>query len=456
MAAGKGKRMKSKTPKVLHKMLEEPLLYYVLESVKKIGPKNIYVVLGYRKEEVEQYIHQSFSDIIIAVQEKQLGTAHAVKCVMDHFDMTAENTLILSGDTPLITSQTLGDLKDHHTSNKADATLLTTEIEEPFGYGRIIRDDNGDLLRVVEQADATQSQKKIKEVNTSFYCFKTSLLSEYLSKIKPDNKQNEYYLTDLAEYFIKDSRRVLTFQTNKSDEIFGINDRYQLSRAEKFMQLQINKNLMLDGVTLRDMDSIYIGPRVKVLPDTIIEPNTTIYGDSIIEEDCMIGPSVQIVDSVIGKGTVINTAKIVDAQIGPFNDIGPFSYVRPKTVTAQNVKIGGFCEIKKSTIGPKSKVPHLSYIGDTEIGANVNIGASSVTCNYNGFKKNKTMIGNNVFVGSGTMIVPPVSIEDNSMVAANSTITKDVPENALAIERVEQINIVEGATRFRKKNESKK
>jgi bifunctional UDP-N-acetylglucosamine pyrophosphorylase / glucosamine-1-phosphate N-acetyltransferase len=456
MAAGKGKRMKSKTPKVLHKILEEPLLYYVLESVKKTGPKNMYVVLGHKKEEVQEYINKSFPDVKIVYQEQQLGTAHAVKSVMGDFDVTAESTLVLSADTPLITAQTLSDLKNYHTSSDADATLLTTEVEDPFGYGRIIRNDQGGLLRVIEEADATQSQKKIKEVNTSFYCFKTVLLSEYINKIKPDNKQNEYYLTDIAEHFIRDNKKVLTFQTDKSHEIFGINDRYQLSKAQKYIQREINKDLMINGVTIRDMDSVYIGPRVKVSPDTVIEPNTYIWGDSTIEQDCIIGPCVQISDSSIGKGTVINTAKIVDAQIGPYNDIGPFSYVRPQTVTAQKVKIGGFCEIKKSTIGPKSKVPHLSYIGDTEIGSDVNIGASTVTCNYNGFKKNKTKIGNNVFIGSGTMIVPPVSIEDHSMVAANSTITKDVPENALAIERAEQLNIIDGAARFRKKNESKK
>jgi bifunctional UDP-N-acetylglucosamine pyrophosphorylase / glucosamine-1-phosphate N-acetyltransferase len=368
MAAGKGKRMLSKTPKVLHKLLEEPMIYYVLESVRKIGPDKIFVITGHQSEKVEGYIKDSFPEVSLVFQERQLGTADAVRCCMDYLDMGAKSTLVLSGDIPLISAGTLGSLISFHNQEDADLSLVSAKLEDPFGYGRILRDAGGNLLKVIEEADASDEQKDIKEINTSIYCFRTALLSEYISRIKPDNTQNEYYLTDIVEHFVKGQKKASIFMIEDSLEISGINDRYQLNKAEKGLQHKVNRKWMEKGITIRDMGSVYIGPRVILSPDTIIEPNTYIYGSSRIEEDCHIGPSVQIYDSLIQKGTVIDTAKIVQANIGPYNNIGPFTYIRPQTVTAQKVKIGGFCEVKKSDIGDGSKVPHLSYIGDTEIG----------------------------------------------------------------------------------------
>jgi len=457
LAAGKGKRMLSSTPKVMHNILDKPMLYYVLKQAYLLNPSCVYVVTGFGSEQIELFLQDSFPKAIPVFQNQQLGTGHAVNMVKKYLDDSWEEVLVLTGDSPLIQAKTLENLYENQKEGDYSCTILTSVMESPQGYGRIIKDDCGNVVKIIEESDASLQEKKIKEINSSIYCFKSKDLFDYLKRIKPENSQKEFYLTDIVEEMIKDNRRVSTVIADNYLDILGVNDRLALSNAAKIMQRRINENLMLaGGVTITDIDSAYISDDSIISKDTTILPNTFVYGKTVIESECIIGPSVQLYDCHIGKGTRINSAVLIEANIGNNNNIGPFSYVRPGTITDNTVKIGGFCEVKNSQIGKNSKIPHLTYIGDTEMGDNVNIGASSVTCNYDGFRKNKTIIGNNVFIGSDTMMVPPVKIGNGAIVAAGSVITENVPDNYLAVARGRQVNIEDGAVKYRKKKEIEK
>jgi bifunctional UDP-N-acetylglucosamine pyrophosphorylase/glucosamine-1-phosphate N-acetyltransferase len=304
-------------------------------------------------------------------------------------------------------------------------------------------------MRIAEDADASPSEKKIDEVNSSFYCFDTKLLFKNIDSIDVKNSQGEYYLTDIIEILIKKGHKIKTFTAADHNEVKGINDRIQLSETEKIIRKSINKRLMESGVTIVDPDTTYIEDTVQIARDTIIEPSCFLRGNTVIGKNCIIGPLTQLTDTIVGQGSVINSSVITGAEIGAENNIGPNSYIRPDTKTGQRVKIGAFCEVKKSTIEDGSKVPHLSYVGDTDIGKGVNIGASSVTVNYNGFSKSRTIIEDDVFIGSDTMLIAPVRIGRGAIVAAGSVITRDVGENAMAIERTKQKNIKNGAVKYR-------
>jgi bifunctional UDP-N-acetylglucosamine pyrophosphorylase/glucosamine-1-phosphate N-acetyltransferase len=451
LAAGKGKRMISSTPKVLHKILDKPMIYYIINEVKKINPANIFVITGFAHETLESYLKDNFPEVKIIYQEKQLGTGHAILLTKRFYEENWGNVLVLSGDSPLIRSETLSRLVSQQLHGRYAASLITAILDNPFGYGRILRDQNGDIIKIVEESDASLEEKQIKEINPSIYCFNSKYLFENIENLKPQNFQREYYLTDIIEEFFKKNLKVSSLLVEDSTEILGINDRAQLAMVQKIMQKRINEKLMLEGVTIVDPDTTFISIDSQISNDVVVQPNTFIYGKTVIKKDCNIGPFVQLMDCEIDEGTLINSAVLVNAIIGKNNNIGPFSYVRPGTITKTKVKIGGFCEVKKSIINNNSKIPHLTYIGDSEIGENVNIGASSVTCNYDGFRKNKTIIGDNVFVGSDTMFVPPIKIGSGSLIAAGSVITEDVPDNSLAITRGKQINIQNGATKYRKK-----
>ncbi len=457
LAAGKGKRMLSHTPKVLHKILDKPMIHYVLKEAYKLNPSRIYVVTGFGHEELENYLSTNYPMAIPVFQEEQLGTGHAVNMVKKYYAKDWDEVMVLPGDSPLIKSKTLENLYASQQSRDNSCSLVSSVTGNPAGYGRIVKNAKDEVVKIVEERDACEEEKKICEINSSIYCFRASVLFDYLKRLKTNNSQNEFYLTDIIEEMIKEGHRVSAFKAEDILEVFGVNDRLALSRVSKIMQKRINEELMMfSGVSMTDPDSAYIGDDVVISNDVTIHPNTFIFGKSIIESGCIIGPSVQLNDCHIGKNTIINSAVLTEAKLGENNNIGPFTYVRPGTTTDDKVKIGGFCEVKKTKVGKNSKIPHLTYIGDTDIGQNVNIGASSVTCNYNGYRKNKTVIGNNVFIGSDTMMVPPVEIGDGAIVAAGSVITENVPQDSLAIARGKQVNIDNGAVRFRAKKEKEK
>jgi bifunctional UDP-N-acetylglucosamine pyrophosphorylase/glucosamine-1-phosphate N-acetyltransferase len=451
LAAGKGKRMKSETPKVLHKLCGKPMIYYILKQVQSLDPKNIFIVIGHKKEDVRKYIADDFPSVKTVDQDKQAGTAHAVMMAARYFDEMGSNILVLSGDSPLITSQTLRSLTKLRQKEDLSVSILTSIADNPHGYGRIIKDKQGKVLKIVEEKDASQEEKKIDEVNSSIYCFKKDLLVENINDIGTGNSQGEHYLTDIVEMFIDKGEKVETYIAPDHFEASGINDRVQLASAEEILQQRINKAHMENGVTIMNPSSVFIEDTVIIEPDTVVKPSCFLKGETVIGKGAVIGPFSQIMGSKIGSGTIVDNSVIIGANIGPGNNIGPYSYIRPDTVTGHRVKIGAFCEVKKSTIDKGSKVPHLSYVGDTEIGSGVNIGASSVTVNYNGFSKFKTIIEDDVFIGSDTMLIAPVRIGKGAIVAAGSVITRDVAPDAMAIERAKQKNIKKGATKYRNK-----
>jgi len=455
LAAGKSKRMKSEIPKVLHQILGQPILYYILTSVKKLNPKNIFTVIGYGKEPVSNYLKNNFPEVKIITQENQLGTAHAVCMVKKQKEDFGKNILVLAGDIPLVNIETLRELVENRAGSGCSACIVTSLLPDPGGYGRIIKDKKGNIAKIIEDADASAEEKKIREVNTSIYCFEKESLFENIEKINISNIQKEYYLTDIIGILIKNGKKVSCLNAADYQEAIGINDRLQLSELENIMQKRINESLMKNGVTIRNPDSCYIESSVIIDGDVVIEPSCFIKGKTRIGKNSLIGPFCQITDTKVGGGTRINASVILGSDIGKNNNIGPYSYIRPGTVTGDNVKVGAFCEIKKSGIANGSKVPHLSYIGDTEIGAGVNIGASSVTVNYDGFNKRKTIIEDDVFIGSDTMLIAPVRIGKGAIVAAGSVIDQDVPSNSLAIERGKQKNIKNGAIRYKERKKIK-
>ena len=449
LAAGKGKRMKSEDSKVLHKLCGQPMIYHILKQVQDLKPGNIYVVIGHKKQQVRDYLKGRFPSVKTVDQDKQAGTAHAVLMAERYFGEMGENILVLSGDSPLITSWTLKSLVDLRAEGNLSVSILTSIAPDPTGYGRIIKDSAGNILKIVEEKDATSVERKVSEVNSSIYCFHKDPLIENIGKIGTGNSQGEHYLTDIVGMFIDSGKKVKTLITSDHFEAGGINDRVQLAAAEEMLAGRINRGHMVNGVTIRNPSSVYIEDTVVIGPDAVIEPSSFLKGDTVIGKGAVIGPFSQISGSRIGSGTVVNSSIIIDSDIGPDNNIGPYSYIRPGTVTGQRVKIGAFCEVKKSSVGDGSKVPHLSYIGDTEIGSGVNIGASSVTVNYNGFSKFKTIIEDDAFIGSDTMLIAPVRIGKGAIVAAGSVITRDVQPEAMAIERAKQKNIKKGAAKYR-------
>ena len=456
LAAGKGKRMRSETPKALHHLCGKPMIYHILKQVQMLGPKNIFAVIGHKKEEVRKYLKDSFPGVLTVDQDKQLGTAHAVMTAESHFDDMGENILVLSGDCPLINSETLKVLAALRHKKDLSASILTYMADDPYGYGRIVKDGRGKIVRIVEEKDASSSQKQIDEVNSSIYCFKKQMLVDNIGKIGRKNSQGEHYLTDIVEMFIEKGKKVETYTAGDSSEAGGINDRIQLAAAEEILQHRINRGHMENGVTIRNPSSVYIEDTVVIEPDAVIGPSCFLIGDTFIGKNAVIEAFSRIDGCRIGSGTRVLHSVILGSDIGPDNNVGPYSYIRPDTATGSGVKIGAFCEVKKSSVGRGSKVPHLSYVGDTEIGSRVNIGASSVTVNYNGFSKSRTIIEDNAFIGSDTMLIAPVRIGRGAIVAAGSVITRDVQADAMAIERSKQRNIRKGAAKYRERKQEKK
>ncbi len=435
LAAGEGQRMKSNKPKVLHKLLGKSMLSYVIEAAKKIGSKKIITVIGHKGEEIQKTIKDG---VIFVSQNERKGTGHAVMMAEDYIGDSGQ-VLILYGDTPLITSQTLQNLIDFHKQNSNGATIVTSKVEDPSGYGRIIRENNA-FSKIVEHKDATKEQLEINEVNTGIYVFEASLLKKALLQLKNDNSQGEYYLTDTMEILLNDGEKVGCFFADDSNEFFGVNNRVQLALAGNILKDRINTIHMMNGVTIIDPSHTYISSDALIGCDTTIYPGVIIEGKTKIGENCIIGSCSKLTDMIIEDNVDIQNSVLVDSVIGSFTTVGPFAYVRPKCVVGRHCKIGDFVEIKNSIIGDNTKASHLTYLGDSDIGSNINIGCGTVTVNYDGKNKYRTKVKDNSFIGCNVNLIAPVTVEEGAFIAAGSTITDDVPKNSLSIARSKQIN----------------
>jgi bifunctional UDP-N-acetylglucosamine pyrophosphorylase/glucosamine-1-phosphate N-acetyltransferase len=437
LAAGAGTRMKSKIPKVLHKVAGVSMLEHVIDVIEEIKCSKKVVVIGHEADKVKEATEHR--DIEYVLQEEQLGTGHAV---MQAENLIGEqgNVIVLYGDTPLINAESIREFVENHIKEGFAASILTTEVDNPTGYGRIIRDDRGEVLKIVEEKDADSQQKKVKEINSGIYCFKAKDLKESLSGLNNNNNQGEYYLTDVIEILKNKGKKIGGYKLTDFTEIMGVNSRVQLAEAEKIMRKRILNKLMEEGVTIIGPDNTYIDKRVKVAKDTIIYPGTIIEGSTEIGEDCIIGPDVRIQNSIIKNGVEIRNSTVLESYIDSNTKVGPYAYLRPNSELGKNVKIGDFVEVKNSKIGDNSKASHLSYIGDGEVGKNVNIGCGVVFVNYDAKNKHKTIVEDNSFIGCNVNLVAPVTVKKNAYVAAGSTITKEVPEGALSVARAKQKN----------------
>jgi bifunctional UDP-N-acetylglucosamine pyrophosphorylase/glucosamine-1-phosphate N-acetyltransferase len=437
LAAGQGTRMKSALYKVLHPVCGKTMVQHVLDQVSKLDLAQIVTVVGHGAEKVKSTLGETSE---YALQSEQLGTAHAVMQAASILENKEGTTIVICGDTPLITSETMSSLLAHHQETNAKATILTAKAEDPTGYGRIVRNEEGTVEKIVEHKDANELERSITEINTGTYCFDNQELFRALSNVSNDNVQGEYYLPDVIEILKKEGKIVSAYQTASFDETLGVNDRIALSQAEKIMKQRINKEHMRNGVSLIDPDHTYISAEAVIGRDTVIYPGTMILGETVIGENCIIGPNTEIKDCNVQNETTIRHSVAHDSEIGNHVAIGPFAHIRPSSSISDEVKIGNFVEVKKSTMGKGSKASHLSYIGDAEVGADVNLGCGSITVNYDGKNKFLTKIEDGAFIGCNSNLIAPVTVGKGAYVAAGSTVTNDVPEKALTVARARQIN----------------
>jgi bifunctional UDP-N-acetylglucosamine pyrophosphorylase/glucosamine-1-phosphate N-acetyltransferase len=440
LAAGKGTRMKSDLVKVLHPAAGRPMISWPVDAARVAGARPVVLVVGHQAEAV-QAAFQGAADIHCSLQEQQLGTGHAVGCARDGLAGFSGTVLILCGDTPLLRAETLQGLIAYHREKRAALTVLTAEMANPFGYGRVVRSADGGVLRIVEQKDATPQEQAIREINSGIYCMEAGFLFANIDSIGSDNAQGEFYLTDLVSIAVGQGLTCLGLCAGDADEIMGVNDRAQLAEASRILRSRINQGLMCSGVTLVDPGQTYIDHGVQIGPDTTVHPNCSIGGATTIGRGCTVESGVSIVDCTIGDRCHIKAGSVLEgAQLHADVSVGPMAHLRPGTVLNDHVKIGNFVETKKAVMGEGSKASHLTYLGDAEIGRDVNIGCGTITCNYDGVNKHRTVIGDDVFIGSDVQLVAPVRIGRNSLVAAGTTVTVDVPPDSLAISRVPQVN----------------
>lgn len=440
LAGGLGKRMHSKIPKVLHNILDAPMIYHVINTVNKLKPEKLIVVVGKYYNEIKNALTE-FNNITYAYQEKAKGTADALIKAIPFIEEKNNTILVLNGDTPLISTETIKRFLKLHIKNKNSISVLTFISRNPSSYGRIKKDNKGNIISIVEESDANEEEKTINEVNSGIYAFEKRAL-RLLNHIKINKKKKEYYLTDIIELASKEGLNISAYCIGSEEELMGINTPKELDEANKYFKNKLINNLIKKGVSFIDKDSVYISSKVSISRETIIYPNVFIEGNTKIGTKCKIFPNVHIIDSYIGNGVEIKDSSVIEKSVIKDNvKIGPFAHLRPESIIGQNSKIGNFVEVKKSKIGKGTKAAHLTYIGDSKIGNHVNIGAGTITCNYDGYKKNITKISDDVFIGSDSQLIAPVKIGKGAYVGAGSTITKNVPPYSLALSRVKQINI---------------
>jgi len=439
LAAGQGTRMKSAKPKVLHPLAGQPLVQYPLRLAAELGCRQRVLVVGHAAEQVRQEL--AAEDVQFAVQAEQLGTGHALLCAAEALADFRGTLLLLCGDVPLLRRESLAELLLSHQRSGAMVSVLTARVENPYGYGRVIRE--GDLLtKIVEQKDASAAERQVLEINTGIYAFTAPYLFETLARVGCDNAQGEYYLTDVVAATRAAGHKVGAVLLADAEEALGINDRQQLAVAEAAMRRRINRQHMLAGVSLPDPEATYIDVAVRIGLDTTVFPGAHLRGETVIGSNCLIEPGAVITDSLIGDRVHVKPGTVMaEAQIGTDCALGPMAHLRPGTVLAGDNKLGNFVETKKAALAAKAQASHLTYIGDAEVGQNVNIGCGTITCNYDGVNKHRTIIEDDVFVGSDTQFIAPVRIGRNSLIGAGSTITKDVPADSLALSRAEQKTI---------------
>jgi len=437
LAAGEGKRMKSKKSKVLQQVGGRAMIDAVMDAAKGAGAQEMVVVVGHMADQVASHVQGRAKCVY---QNERLGTGHAVLQAKDYLKNFDGLVLVLCGDTPIITSDTLKKMIETHINDKNNGTFMTAIAEDPFAYGRIVRGEDGSVQKIVEEVDCNEEEAKIKELNSGMYCFESKDLLMALDQLGNKNKQGEYYLTDTLEILNNNNKRCGAFVVGNFDETMGVNDRTQLAIAEGIIRERCAEKHMRAGVSIIDPYSTYISEDAVIGMDTVIYPGTIIEGGVKIGEDCVIGPNSRLTNSKIGNGVTINNTVVIDSSVGSKTKIGPFAYIRPGSKIGKEVKIGDFVEIKNSNIGDKSSISHLTYVGDSDVGRNVNIGCGVVFVNYDGQRKHRSNIGDNCFIGCNTNLVSPIQMGEGAFTAAGSTITEDVPDFALAIARERQVN----------------
>ncbi|MFD0674849.1 bifunctional UDP-N-acetylglucosamine diphosphorylase/glucosamine-1-phosphate N-acetyltransferase GlmU [Cohnella sp. GCM10027633] len=453
LAAGQGKRMKSKLYKVLHPVCGKPMVSHVLDAVKEASCSRTVIIVGHGAEAVQATLGDS---VEYAFQAEQLGTGHAVLQAKPLLADEEGVTVVICGDTPLVRTETVEAMIAQHLAQGAAATVLTAVFDDPTGYGRVVRGADGDVLRIVEHKDCDAGEAAVREINTGTYCFDNRKLFAALDQVTNNNAQGEFYLTDVIGILQRQGERVGASIAGDVAEAIGVNDRVALGEAERLMRLRINKKHQLNGVTLIDAGNTYIGADVTIGSDTVVYPGTTLRGTTRIGSDCVIGPNAELTDTIVGSGSTIRYSIAEKAELDTDCNVGPFAYLRPGTKLGRHVKVGDFVELKNAVIGEHSKVPHLSYVGDAIVGSNVNIGCGAITANYDGYNKSVTEIGDDVFIGSNANLIAPVKIGSGAYVVAGSTITQNVADNDVAIARERQVNKPGYALKLRARAKSKK
>ncbi|RXZ79272.1 bifunctional UDP-N-acetylglucosamine diphosphorylase/glucosamine-1-phosphate N-acetyltransferase GlmU [Paenibacillaceae bacterium] len=437
LAGGTGKRMKSKLYKVLHPVCGKPMVGHVINRIEEAACDRTVVIVGHGADAVKQYIGDRAE---FALQAEQLGTGHAVMQAQDLLGSEDGTTILICGDTPLVTTETIENMLALHHANKAAATVLTADLANPTGYGRVIRNEDGQVSHIVEQKDCTAEEAAVREINTGTYCFDNRKLFAALHSVTNNNAQGEYYLTDVIAILKQQGDGVFAYRTADPAESIGINDRIALAEAEGLMRARIIRGHQAEGVTIIDPSSTYIGAEVRIGADSVIYPGTVLGGQTVIGEDCVIGPQADITDTVIANGVKFEHSVAKEAEVGEQSAIGPYAYLRPGAKVGSECKVGDFVELKNAVLGDRSKVSHLSYVGDAVVGEDVNIGCGAITVNYDGYNKSLTEIGDRAFVGSNVNLIAPVKVGDDAYVVAGSTITNDVPAGDMAIARERQTN----------------
>lgn len=440
LAAGKGTRMKSDLVKVMHELGGYPMIEYPVSAAREAGASRMVIVTGHQSDKVRQYF-SGREDIAFAIQEEQLGTGHAAACAASALAGFGGSVLILCGDVPLLRAETLREMMAAHEKSGATLTVLTARFDNPYGYGRVVKKEDGSVLRIVEEKDADDKEREITEINSGIYCVESKFLFDALARLGNDNAQGEYYLTDIVRMAAGAGLVCRAYSVGDALEVMGVNDRVQLAAAGAAVRSRVNETLMYSGVTIIDPPNTYIDKGVRIGADTIVHPNVHIKGDTEVGMNCVIEPSAVISGCRIGNGVTVKAGSVMtDAVLHDEVSVGPMAHLRPGTELMRHVKIGNFVETKKAVIGEESKASHLTYLGDATVGRGVNIGCGTITCNYDGVRKHRTVIEDDVFVGSDVQFVAPVTVGRNSLVAAGTTVTKDVPPDSLAIARTPQVN----------------